>query len=80
MEFTWKDKDVSYIAKPLNFESAVKCTSDMFPVKEVPPTPKNSKLDRSPRLFGRVPLINGLPSRTKYLKDDKFPMDVGIGP
>ena len=52
----------------------------MFPVTEFPPTPKYSKLDRSPRLFGRVPLINGLPSRNKHLKDDKFHMDVGIGP
>ena len=77
LEFTWKDKDVSYIHKPFNLESVVKCTSDMFPLKEVPPTPKSSKLDRSPRLFGRVPLINGLPPRNKYIKDDKFPMNVG---
>ena len=80
MEFTWKDKDVSYMDKTFDFESVVKCTFDMFHVKEVPPTPKYFKLDRSPRLFGRVPLINGLPLRNKYLKDGKFPLDVGIGP
>ena len=80
MEFTLKDKDVSNIDKIFSFESVVKCTSDMFPVKEVPPAPKFSKLDKSPRLVGRVPLINVLRPRTKYLKDDKFPMDVGIGP
>ena len=78
LELTFKVKRVGVVLSSFNLLKLAKWVSDTTPSNIFPPIKTYSNLESSPKLWGRVPL-NWLVERSKNLKDESFPIEIGIG-